>query len=149
MRKALKNHSFCQNLQLPKCQNLAPTFWMPLSLTPLLICSCFLLTNGFLGFKSFRLSWSEMTIFQLLIPRYSWRCLPINNNLSKQNIQMSSTQLAKKIVTIGIYRYLTIYRATQFISSDILETVNCKYSQKMNDCSDLFLKCQVLILIHL
>ena len=62
---------------------------------------------------------------------------------------MSSTQLAKKIVTIGIYRYLTIYRATQFTSIDILETVNCKYSQKMNDCSDLFLKCQVLILIHL
>ena len=36
---------------------------------------------------------------------------------------MSSTQLAKKIVTIGIYRYLTIYRDTQFTSSDILETV--------------------------
>ena len=39
---------------------------------------------------------------------------------------MSSTQLAKKIVTIGIYRYLTIYRATPFsLISFYVDTTNC------------------------
>ena len=66
---------------------------------------------------------------------------------------MSSTQLAKKIVTIGIYRYLTIYRDTQFTSSDILETVKVQpenewlfwFVPKMSRTdSDPFIGCQVL-----
>ena len=51
---------------------------------------------------------------------------------------MSSTQLAKKMVTIGIYRYLTIYRATLHFTS-LLGKNELKVLTEMNGPPELFL----------
>ena len=51
---------------------------------------------------------------------------------------MSSTQLAKKMVTIGIYRYLTIYRATLHFTS-LLGKNELKVLTVMNGPPELFL----------
>ena len=105
----------------------------------LLICFCSHLTNGFLDLNLGDRAESEMTICQLLIPRYKRRCLPINNNLSKTkhpNVINSVGQKDRDDRNLQVFNYL------QF-SYQFLDTTNCTENEWQYFY--LFLKCHILI----